>query len=135
MARVAAVKHTDALIAVVDDEASVRTMLVRALRLAGYQVAPFASGEEFLASLQTRRPACAVVDIHMPGLSGFEVASRLYAIGWRVPIIFITAGHSTALKRQAEAAGAICMLQKPFSTDTLLDALHGAVSHLGEDAT
>ena len=128
-------KHTDALIAVVDDEASVRTMLLRALRLAGYRVALFASGEEFLASLETQCPACAVLDIHMPGLSGFEVASRLRADGWRLPLIFITAANGTALMRQAEAAGAVCVLQKPFSTDALLAALHGAVSQVGQNAT
>jgi len=60
-------------IAVVDDEASVRTALGRLLRLADYQVTAFASGEDFLASLATRLPDCAILDVHMPGLSGFDV--------------------------------------------------------------
>ena len=64
-------------VAVVDDEASVRTALGRLLRLADYEVAAFASGDAFLASLATRRPDCAIIDIHMEGLSGFEVKSRL----------------------------------------------------------
>jgi FixJ family two-component response regulator len=60
------------LIAVVDDETAVGTMLRRALRLAGYEVATFASGQEFLDSLPTCPPTCVILDIHMPGLSGFE---------------------------------------------------------------
>ena len=65
------------VIAVVDDESPVRTMLCRVLRLADYQVTAFASGEEFLDSLTARLPACAILDVHMPGVSGIEAAKQI----------------------------------------------------------
>lgn len=117
-----------ALIAVVDDEMPVRTMLRRALRLADYEVAMFASGEEFLDSLSTCSPACAILDIRMPGLSGLEVERRLRAQNIRLPVVLITASDDPALDRSAAAAGAICLLRKPFSTDALLAALRRALS-------
>ena len=115
------------LIAVVDDEAPVRTMLRRALRLADYEVATFASGQELLDSLPGRVPACAILDIRMPGLSGLDVAERMRVRGIPVPVILITAHDDSALDRSAVAAGAICLLRKPFSTDTLLEALRCAL--------
>jgi FixJ family two-component response regulator len=124
-----------ALIAVVDDETSVRTMLRRALRLAEYEVATFASGEEFLDSLPTCSPACAILDIRMPGLSGLEVGLRMRARNIRLPVVLITASDDPALDRSAAAAGAICLLRKPFSTDTLLAAVHRAVGELARDTS
>ena len=119
------------LIVVVDDEAPVRTMLRRALRLVDYEVALFASGEEFMDSLSACPPACVVLDIHMSGLSGLDVARRMRAQNVRVPIVLITASDDSALDHSAAAAGAICLLRKPFSTDALLAAVSCA---LGESA-
>jgi FixJ family two-component response regulator len=119
------------LIAVVDDEAPVRTMLRRALRLADYEVATFASGEEFLDALPACSPACAILDIRLPGLSGFEVDQRMRAQNRRVPVVLITASDDPALDRSAAKAGVICLLRKPFSTDTMLAAVRRA---LGESA-
>ncbi|MDM0019382.1 response regulator transcription factor [Variovorax saccharolyticus] len=118
----------DPLIAVVDDESPMRTMLGRVLRLADYRVSSFASGEEFLASLDTQRPACVILDIHMPGLSGFEVQMRMQAADIRVPVVFITASDDAALARLAAEAKASCLLRKPFSSDELLEAIrrHGS---------
>jgi FixJ family two-component response regulator len=121
------VTSADPLIAVVDDESPVRTMLGRLLRLADYQVAAFASGEAFLASLTARRPACAVLDIHMPGLSGFDVQSRMRAARIRIPVVFITASDDVALNRSAFEAGAVRLLRKPFSSDELLEAVGTAL--------
>jgi FixJ family two-component response regulator len=111
------------IVAIVDDESPVRVMLGRLLRLADYQVTDFASGEEFLASLDTQVPACAILDIHMPGLSGFDVQSRLRAGAIRIPVVFITASDDSALEGSACEAGAVRLLRKPFSNDELLDAL------------
>jgi FixJ family two-component response regulator len=121
------------LIAVVDDEAPVRTMLRRALRLADYEVATFASGEAFLDSLPTCLPVCAILDIRMPGLSGLDVDLRLRAQNIRVPVVLITASDDPALDRSAAAAGAICLLRKPFSTDALLGAVRRALSESARD--
>lgn len=116
------------LVAVVDDEAPVRTMLRRALRLADYDVELYASGEAFLAALPARMPACAIVDIHMPGVDGLEVERRLRQARWRIPTVMITASDDASLDGAAAAAGASCLLRKPFSTDTLLAAVHDAIA-------
>ncbi|MDM0034495.1 response regulator [Variovorax sp. J22P271] len=120
----------DPLIAVVDDESPMRTMLGRVLRLADYRVSTFESGEDFLASLDTLRPACVILDIHMPGLSGFEVQMRMQAADIRVPVVFITASDDAALARLAIEANGSCLLRKPFSSDELLEAIRRHGSHL-----
>lgn len=119
----------DPLIAVVDDEAGVRTMLRRVLRQADYDVAAFASGEDLLASLAARVPACVVLDVHMPGLSGFEVESRLRAMGHSIPVVFITASEDRALDQRARDAHGAALLRKPFGSDVLLAAVATALRH------
>ena len=115
------------VIAVVDDESPVRTMLCRVLRLADYQVTAFASGEEFLDSLTARLPACAILDVHMPGLSGLDVQSCMRAGRIELPVVFITASDDLALDRLALEAGGVCLLRKPFSSDELLAAVDAAL--------
>jgi len=114
-------------IAVVDDEAPVRTMLGRLLRLADYEVASFACGDEFIASLPTRRPDCIILDVHMPGLSGFDVQSRISAAGIDIPVVFITASDDLALDAKVRQAGGVKLLRKPFSNDALLEAVGTAL--------
>ena len=110
-------------IAIVDDEAPVRVALGRLLRLADYEVEAFGSGEEFLASLDVRCPACAVLDVHLPGLSGLEVQSRLRAAHPQIPVVFITASDDRALEDAAHGSGGVRLLRKPFSSDQLLEAV------------
>jgi FixJ family two-component response regulator len=117
------VTSVDPCIAIVDDEAPVRTMLGRVLRVADYDVATYASGEEFLASLTTRVPSCLILDVHMPGLSGFDVQSRLRALGPAIPVIFITASDDSALDERVKDAHGTVLLRKPFTSDTLLSAI------------
>ena len=126
-------KSAVARIAVVDDEAPVRTMLGRLLRLADYEVAPFASGEDFIASLATGQPDCLVLDVHMPELSGFDVQSRMRAAGAAVPIVFITASDDLALDEKAQQAGGVKLLRKPFSNDELLEAVDMALRRTPHD--
>ena len=116
-------------IAVVDDEASVRTALGRLLRLADYEVAAFACGEALLASLATRCPDCAIVDIHMDGLSGLETKAQLTAADCDVPVVFITASDDAGLDRSVIEAGGVTLLRKPFSNDALLEAVGAALRH------
>ena len=118
-------------VAVVDDEAQGRTALGRLLRLTEYEVALFESGEAFLASLEVRRPDCVILDVHMPGLSGFDVRSRLHAMRADVPVIFITASDDPDLDRQAFEAGGRRLLRKPFSNDELLAAVGAALGARG----
>jgi FixJ family two-component response regulator len=115
-------------VATVDDEAPVRVALGRLLRLAAYDVTSFESGEAFLASLATARPDCAIVDIHMPGLNGFEVGDRLRAANIDIPVVLITASDDTMLDGAAQAAGAVCLLRKPLSGDQLFAAIAAALS-------
>ena len=122
-------------VAVVDDEASVRTALGRLLRLADYEVAAFASGEAFLASLATRCPDCAIVDIHMDGLSGFETKAQLAATECDVPVVFITASDDAGLDRSVVEAGGVTLLRKPFSSETLVEAVGAALRRKPKDAT
>jgi FixJ family two-component response regulator len=121
------VTHADLCIAVVDDEAPVRAMLGRVLRIADYEVAAFGSGEEFLASLAARVPACVVLDVHMPGLNGFEVEARLRAAHRDVPVVFITASDDPSLDQTARQAGCCTLLRKPFTSNQLLDAIEAAL--------
>jgi len=114
-------------IALVDDEAPVRAALGRLLRLSDYDVLAFSSGEEFLQSLASRVPDCALLDVHMPGLTGLEVQARLRAAGLTIPIVFITASDDAEIARSALAAGGLCVLQKPFSNEALLQAVNGAL--------
>jgi FixJ family two-component response regulator len=121
-------------VAVVDDEAPVRTALGRLLRLADYEVVAFASGEDFLASLAERRPDCVVLDIHMPGLTGLDVQTRLSAAHLKIPVLFITASDELALSEQVLLAGGTQLLRKPFSNQALLDALGGVLLRRTGDA-
>ena len=120
-------------VAVVDDEASVRTALGRLLRLADYEVAAFASGEAFLASAATRPPDCAIVDVHMDGLSGFEVKAQLTATHGDVPVVFITASADIALDQSVAEAGGMMLLRKPFSNDALVEAVRAALGRKPRD--
>jgi FixJ family two-component response regulator len=120
-------------IAVVDDEASVLTALGRLLRLADYEVSAFACGEDFLASLSTRRPDCVILDVHMPGLSGFDVQARLCAAHSDIPVVFITAVDDLALDRKVATGGATKLLRKPFSNDALLAAVGAALRSKARD--
>ena len=110
------------IIAVVDDEWSVRTMLGRVLRLAGYRVAAFAGGEDFMTSLATRLPQCAIVDIHMPRMSGFDVQARLLGAKLPVPVILITASREEYSK-SVLTSSTVALLQKPFDDVTLFAAI------------
>lgn len=121
----------NSLVAVVDDEAPVRTMLRRVLRVADYEVVAFASGTEFLSSLASQVPRCVVVDLHMPGLSGFDVQRTMIAAGVHIPLVMITASDDASLDAAAAKAGVVCLLRKPFASAALLDAVHAAITGPG----
>ena len=114
------------LIAVLDDEESVRQAIERLLRAAGMTVECFAAGQDFLTSLQQHEPACLVLDLHMPGMNGFEVQAALAKSGRTLPVVVIT-GHDTAESHQrALDGGATAYLRKPVAGRVLLDAVKAA---------
>ena len=112
------------LVAVVDDEDSIRKALKRLLRSAGLAVECYASGPEFLQSLSVQRPDCIVLDIRMQGMTGFDVQARLKAAHVSIPIIFITA---TDEQTRAMQSGAAAVLRKPFGDQAPLQAVASAV--------
>ena len=114
-------------IAVVDDEAPVRTALGRLLRLADYEVASFGSGDEFLASLSVRVPACVILDVHMPATSGFAVQAQLQAANYVIPAVFITASDDPRLDASVHDAHGVVLLRKPFTSERLLNAVSAAL--------
>src|SRR5688572_22176135 len=100
-------------IAVVDDEAAIRLALERLLRASGIDVQTFATGQEFIDSLQTRRPDCVVLDLQMAGVTGREVQKSLAAARIAIPVIIITAHDEPLLREQCLADGAAAYLRKP----------------------
>jgi FixJ family two-component response regulator len=127
------VTNTDAYIAVVDDDKSVRKTLDRILRLDGYDVSSFDSTDTFLASLASRIPACVIVDVHMPGPSGFEAQARARMMGFDVPAVFITASDDRTLDDAVREARGAALLRKPFTSDALLRAVSTALRDRGRD--
>lgn len=120
------------VIAVVDDEQSVRKALERLLRSAGYTVETFGSGSEFLELTHARTPDCLVLDLHMPQMDGLEVQTRLATCASSVPIVVITGHDSPQSRERAFAQGACAYLRKPIDDRTLLDAIQLALSGGGK---
>jgi FixJ family two-component response regulator len=110
------------VIAIVDDDDSVRRSLLRVVQSAGYAAESFASARAFLDWLPQGRAACLVLDVHMDEMSGFDLQDRL-----AVPIIFITAHDDAATMERIEKSGASGHLRKPFGEKSILEAIRRAV--------
>ena len=119
------------LISVVDDDLSVVEATVSLLESVGFAAAGFVSAEDFLNSPQLRRSACLILDIRMPGMGGFELQRRLAAGNDHIPIIFITAHGDSDISAEALRRGAVAFLRKPFSQESLLDAVRSALAQRG----
>ena len=117
-----------ALIAIVDDEESVRKALQRLFRSAGFAVETYASGTEFLESILSHEPACVVLDLHMPDVNGFEVQDELTLNGKRVPVIIITGHDTPETQACALARGAKAYLRKPIDDLMLLSAVYAEIA-------
>jgi FixJ family two-component response regulator len=115
------------LIAVVDDEESVRLALARMLRASSFEVSIYRSGEDFLESLKTVVPDCAVLDFQMPGLTGRDVQRALSVAKLSLPIIIVTAHDQPSLREKVLADGAVAYFTKPLRRDTLIAALDQAI--------
>jgi FixJ family two-component response regulator len=115
------------LIAVVDDEEPVRRAIARLIRSESFEVDSFASGEEFLESLQRRCPDCVVLDVHMPGLSGRDVQRHLLQAHIRVPLIVVTAQDAPVLRQQCLADGALGYLPKTEVAEHLMRLIREAI--------
>ena len=116
-----------ALVAIVDDDESVRDAVGSLFRSMGFQAQPFAGGQEFLGSPKLRAFRCLILDVQMPGMDGLELQQRLAAASYPIPIIFITAYNDENVRTRAMRGGAVSFLTKPFSDDALLDAMKSAI--------
>ncbi|HEY7389313.1 MAG TPA: response regulator [Bryobacteraceae bacterium] len=119
------------LIAVIDDDESVRDSVKGLLRAAGYRVMTFESAEIFLESGAATGTSCLILDVRMPGIDGPELQVRLQEGNARVPIIFITAHEDGRVRERVLRAGAVDVLSKPFMPNVLLSTVQVA---LGEEA-
>jgi len=115
------------IVAIVDDDESVRRALQGLLKAVGLPARAFASAEEFLDSGQQHLTACLVTDIRMPGMSGLDLQARLNSQNCRIPTIFITAHGDANMRMQALRAGAVEFLAKPFSDEVLLENVRAAL--------
>ena len=115
------------LIAVVDDDASIRLATDSLLRSRGYAVFTFASAGDFLRSTELNETACVITDVRMPAMGGIELQAILRARGCTVPFVFITAFPEEAVRTQAMNGGATCFLTKPFDAPTLIQYVEAAL--------
>jgi FixJ family two-component response regulator len=117
----------DAMVFVVDDDAAMRRSLENLIRSVGLRVAAFASAQEFLRIGRPAVPACLVLDVRLPGLSGLDLQRRMADVGLDIPIVFITGHGDIPMSVRAMKDGAVEFLTKPCRDQDLLDAIHQAL--------
>lgn len=116
------------LVVAVDDDFRVRESMQSLFESAGYNLALFASADEFLTSGMLAEAACVITDVRMPGTDGFELQRRIRGRRPVLPVIFITAHVSDEARQRAIAEGAVAFLYKPFDAAELLEVVQGALS-------
>ncbi len=110
-------------IAIVDDDADVRSAIASLVRSAGHAARTYDSGEAFLAAPDLARTQFLVVDMNMPGMSGLDLQARLNEAGRTIPVVVITARPTTQMRAEALRRGAVAFLAKPFGDDDLLTCI------------
>jgi FixJ family two-component response regulator len=116
------------LVAVVDDDTSLRNATRDLLKAAGFSSATFEDAESFLASECRASAACLVADMRMPGMSGLDLHQALVASGDEIPSVLVTAWPEPSTLSRARAAGMACCLAKPFAPDDLIDCVRAALA-------
>jgi len=111
------------VVIIIDDDPSFRTFLSRLIGTVGIKSLQFGSAEEFLDARSPDGPACLVLDVQMPGLSGLDLQRELAQKGRRLPIVFITGHGDIPMTVEAMKAGAVGFLSKPFRNQELIDAV------------
>jgi FixJ family two-component response regulator len=115
------------IVAVIDDDPSIRASLAKLLSSRGYGTEMFDSAEAFLNAAATSKASCLVIDIHLGDISGLELARQLAADGFKYPVIFMTGLTNEIFRDQAAAADAIAFLTKPFPARFLIEAIEKAI--------
>jgi FixJ family two-component response regulator len=119
------------MIAIVDDDDSVREATKSLVRSLGYEAVTFCSAEEFLESAQLRTTACLITDVRMPGMSGVELQDRLIADGRILPTVFISAFSDERVQQRVLDSGAVGYLHKPFEEERLITCIDTALKGRG----
>jgi FixJ family two-component response regulator len=114
-------------ISIVDDDAAIREALKSLIRSVRFNVDAFASAEDFLASERFRDTECLILDVYLPGMSGFDLQNRLKMEGRGIPIIFITAHADEVSRQRALKDGAVEFLAKPVRSEVLFKAIQSAI--------
>jgi len=114
-------------ISIVDDDASIREALKSLMRSVKFRVETFASAEDFLASERLSDTECLILDVYLPGMSGFELQEHLNTQRNEIPVIFITAHADEVSRQRALKAGAVDFLGKPVRRETLFKAIQAAM--------
>ena len=120
------------MVYLIDDDPSVRKALGRLLRSANLDAETFASGEEFLSRPRKNENACIILDIRMPGLTGFDFLERLLTEGIRIPVIAVSAHDDAETREHARELGAVTFFRKPVDDQALLDAIWWAIAGNGK---
>jgi FixJ family two-component response regulator len=118
---------SDGIVAIVDDDPSVRRGLERLIRSLGWKAETFASAQEFLARPWTEAPSCLVLDLQLPDLSGLDLQKRMAEAGLEIPIVFLTGHGDIPASVKAMKAGAVEFLTKPVDEQDLLNAIQEAI--------
>jgi FixJ family two-component response regulator len=116
------------LVAIVDDDMSIRNATRDLLRAAGFSAATFEDAESFFGSANRANAACLVTDMRMPGMSGLELYQALVASGADIPTVIITAHPEDLTQSRAREAGITCYLSKPFAPDDLVECVREALA-------
>jgi len=119
--------QTPSVVAVVDDDASLRRALARLLRVMGYETMTFASAEAFLQAGLQKSPACLVLDVWLPGISGLALLEHLASLDNTLPVILITGRDDAQIHLRAVKMGVVAYLRKPLDEQDLRQALQRAL--------
>jgi two-component system response regulator FixJ len=119
------------IVAVVDDDESLRRSLRNLLGSVGFRVETFASAEAFLQSIHQEQTGCLVLDLRMPGMNGFDLLRHLADTSSRIPTVILTAHGDDEARQRSLQAGAVAFLNKPFNGNALLAAVRTALDQGG----
>ena len=116
------------LVAIVDDDDSIRAATENLLEAAGYSTKTFSSAESFMSSERRQKVSCVVADMRMPGMTGLELFEALVASGRAIPTVLVTAYPDEQTRLRAREAGILCYLSKPFAPDELCACVDAALA-------
>lgn len=120
------------MIAIIDDDESVRLATESLVRSLGLAATVFDSAEAFLGSAERHDTSCVITDVQMPGMSGIDLQARLRIEGDTLPLIFITAFPEERIRTQACTAGAVGFLAKPFEGEDMIRCIDDALRATGQ---